>query len=78
MEMCIDNPREGFADLFATHPSVDSRIAALIKFAGGHDPGRLPLADATHGHAPASAVAQPRTQRWRDAATSAADRGFSQ
>ena len=22
MELCIDNPREGFADLFATHPSV--------------------------------------------------------
>ena len=24
MELCVDNPREGFADLFATHPSVDS------------------------------------------------------
>ena len=23
MELCIDNPREGFADLFATHPSVE-------------------------------------------------------
>ncbi|MCX7297736.1 MAG: M48 family metallopeptidase, partial [Hyphomicrobiales bacterium] len=23
MEMCIDNPRSGFADIFATHPSVD-------------------------------------------------------
>ena len=23
MEMCVDNPREGFADIFATHPSVD-------------------------------------------------------
>ena len=22
MELCLDNPREGFADLFATHPSV--------------------------------------------------------
>src|SRR3982075_2730923 len=43
MEMCIDNPREGFADLFATHPSVDSRVAALVKFAGGHDPGPLAL-----------------------------------
>jgi heat shock protein HtpX len=43
MEMCIDNPREGFADLFATHPSVDSRVAALVKFAGGHDPGRMAL-----------------------------------
>jgi heat shock protein HtpX len=43
MEMCIDNPREGFGELFDTHPSVDSRIAALIKFAGGHDPGPLAL-----------------------------------
>ena len=24
MELCVDNPREGFADLFATHPSVQS------------------------------------------------------
>ena len=39
MEMCIDNPREGFADLFATHPPIESRIAALVQFAGGHDPG---------------------------------------
>jgi heat shock protein HtpX len=41
MEMCVDNPRQGFADLFATHPSVDSRVEALVKFAGGHDPGPL-------------------------------------
>jgi len=41
MEMCVDNPREGFADLFATHPSIDSRVAALVQFAGGHDPGAL-------------------------------------
>jgi heat shock protein HtpX len=39
MELCVDNPREGFADLFATHPSVQSRVNALVKFAGGHDPG---------------------------------------
>ncbi len=43
MEMCVDNPREGFADLFATHPSVDARVKALVKFAGGRDPGPLPL-----------------------------------
>ncbi|MEW6639689.1 MAG: M48 family metallopeptidase [Pseudomonadota bacterium] len=43
MEMCVDNPREGFADLFATHPSVDSRVRALVQFAGGHDPGPLAL-----------------------------------
>ncbi|MGY4302970.1 heat shock protein HtpX [Bradyrhizobium sp. USDA 4369] len=43
MELCVDNPREGFSDLFATHPSVDARVQALIKFAGGHDPGPLAL-----------------------------------
>jgi heat shock protein HtpX len=43
MEMCIDNPREGFGELFDTHPSVENRIKALIDFAGGHDPGPLPL-----------------------------------
>jgi heat shock protein HtpX len=43
MELCVDNPREGFADLFATHPSVASRVQALVKYAGGHDPGPLAL-----------------------------------
>lgn len=43
MEMCIDNPRQGFADLFATHPSVDSRVKALVQFAGGHDSGPIEL-----------------------------------
>ena len=43
MEMCIDNPREGFGELFDTHPSVDRRVAALVQFAGGHDPGPLAL-----------------------------------
>jgi heat shock protein HtpX len=43
MEMCVDNPRQGFADLFATHPSIDSRVKALMDFAGGHDPGPLEL-----------------------------------
>jgi heat shock protein HtpX len=43
MEMCIDNPRTGFGELFDTHPSVDSRVTALVKFAGGHDPGPIAL-----------------------------------
>ncbi len=43
MEMCVDNPRSGFADLFSTHPSIDSRVDALVKFAGGHDPGPIAL-----------------------------------
>ncbi len=43
MEMCVDNPRSGFADLFATHPSIDRRVAALVTFAGGRDPGPIEL-----------------------------------
>ncbi|MFN5721681.1 MAG: M48 family metallopeptidase, partial [Bradyrhizobium sp.] len=52
MELCVDNPREGFADLFATHPSVKSRVDALVKYAGGHDPGPLALPDETDATAP--------------------------
>src|ERR1700716_1495573 len=54
MELCVDNPREGFADLFATHPSVDSRVQALVQFAGGRDPG--PLAQ------PSDAANEPEAQ----------------
>ncbi|WP_375459127.1 M48 family metallopeptidase [uncultured Enterovirga sp.] len=43
MELCVDNPRSGFADLFATHPAIDDRIAALGRFAGGRVP---PVPDA--------------------------------
>src|SRR5689334_5242758 len=52
MEMCIDNPREGFADLFATHPSIESRVTALVQFAGGHDPGPLELPEETQNESP--------------------------
>jgi heat shock protein HtpX len=45
MEMCVDNPRSGFADLFATHPSIDSRVAAIVQYMGGHDPGPIALPD---------------------------------
>lgn len=43
MEMCVDNPREGFADIFATHPSVEKRVEALVQYAGGHDPGPMDI-----------------------------------
>lgn len=74
MEMCIDNPREGFADLFATHPSVDSRVKALVKYAGGHDPGPLPLPGGDAGDetgtpqtgdpSPGARPEPPRTGPW--------------
>jgi heat shock protein HtpX len=51
MELCVDNPREGFSDLFATHPSVESRVQALVKYAGGHYEG--PLALPMHPDGPA-------------------------
>lgn len=38
MEMCIDNPRSGFADLFATHPPIAARVDRLVRFAGGRMP----------------------------------------
>ncbi|HML14941.1 MAG TPA: M48 family metalloprotease [Xanthobacteraceae bacterium] len=44
MEMCVDNPRHDFADLFDTHPPIDARVEALVKYAGGHDPGPIALA----------------------------------
>ncbi|MPZ57289.1 MAG: M48 family metalloprotease [Rhizobiales bacterium] len=43
MEMCVDNPRLDFSDLLATHPPIDARVEALVKFAGGHDPGPIAL-----------------------------------
>jgi len=35
MEMAIENPATGFAGMFATHPPIEKRIDALVKFAGG-------------------------------------------
>jgi heat shock protein HtpX len=56
-EMYLDHPRESsLARLFATHPSIDDRIAALVKFGGGHDPG--PFAEAP----PADTAAPPLPQ----------------
>jgi heat shock protein HtpX len=59
MEMCVDNPREGFADLFATHPSIDKRIAALTQFAGGHDPGPIALPPLDQPESDAGTPADP-------------------
>jgi heat shock protein HtpX len=39
--MFLDNTADkaDFAGLFATHPPIEKRIAALVKFAGGRDQG---------------------------------------
>jgi heat shock protein HtpX len=43
MEMCVDNPREEFTDLFSTHPPIEKRVKALVDVMGGHDPGPIAL-----------------------------------
>lgn len=59
MEMCVDNPRSGFADLFASHPSIDRRVDALVRMAGGHDPGPLVLPEPDHIDAAAESSQEP-------------------
>jgi heat shock protein HtpX len=60
MEMCIDNPREGFSNIFDTHPSVDARVKALMQYAGGHDPGPLALeAPRAQGNRDDQVVSEP-------------------
>jgi heat shock protein HtpX len=79
MELCVDNPREGFADLFATHPSVQSRIDKLVQFAGGRDPGPLAAPEETSEEPAEPQEASPSEQPpplpnkgpWSDAAAPA-------
>jgi heat shock protein HtpX len=72
MELCLDNPREGFADLFATHPSIEARVQALVRYAGGHDAGPLALPSEArlgpHDQPGAHETAPPRQKGpWEDA-----------
>ncbi len=68
MELCLDNPREGFSDLFATHPSVEARVEALVRFAGGRDPGPLPLLPSPADDQPPAAdnLPPPPKGPWND------------
>jgi heat shock protein HtpX len=80
MEMCVDNPREEFSDIFATHPPIEQRIQAIIKFAGGHDPGPLALPEPGAPDQADAGPAQPALDDvppgpWSDAAQTAAPAG---
>jgi heat shock protein HtpX len=60
-EMFLDHPRAaGLAGLFATHPSIDDRVAALVRYAGGRD---LPVRPQIRDERPdnqAAALQSPR------------------
>lgn len=79
MEMCVDNPREGFGELFDTHPTVENRVAALIKFAGGHDPGPIALPAQAPGADDRSGPDQPPSSGpWGSAESGADDAAANQ
>lgn len=42
-QMFLDNQPDGsgLEGLFATHPSIEQRVEALVRYAGGRDPGKL-------------------------------------
>jgi heat shock protein HtpX len=63
MEMCIDNPHSGFVDLFSTHPAIEKRVEALVRTAGGRDPGpiALPEPDAEETAQTEETAAEPET-----------------
>ncbi len=42
MELCVDNPRTGFLDLLATHPPIEDRIDAIVRYGGGRLPYPAP------------------------------------
>ena len=61
-EMFLDHPRAaGFAGWLSTHPSIDDRVASLVRFAGGHDLA-VAAADASATSAPAAASPTAATQ----------------
>jgi heat shock protein HtpX len=57
--MFLDNQPDGrgLEGLFASHPSIDKRVAALVEFAGGRDPGPWqPVVGAAPGASAATSV----------------------
>ncbi len=66
MEMCVDNPREEFTDLFSTHPPIEQRIKVLVEVMGGHDPGPLLLPAPEEGNVTPDSSSDPFAPRPTD------------
>lgn len=70
MEMCVENPRRGFMAFLSTHPSIEDRIEALVRNAGGRLPPQtspavpFPEAEGAAEEAPAPAVGSARGGPW--------------
>lgn len=66
--MLLDSPGEALgASLLATHPPLEARIAALVRYAGGQDPGppaEGPAPPNPWGQPPHPAPAQPPKSPW--------------
>jgi heat shock protein HtpX len=64
-EMFLDHPAaHGLARLFATHPSIDDRIAALVRYGGGRDPGPPATASTPQPGTPATETSAPAAGPW--------------
>lgn len=63
MQMCVDNPRRNAFDWFATHPSIEDRIKALIAFGGGRIQDQEQQAVKAESP-PSEAVAPKRRSPW--------------
>jgi len=75
MEMCIENPRTGFTALLATHPSIEDRVAALERHAGGRRP---PPEKLTLRPSAAELLAQEKAAQEKAAQEQAAESGGDQ
>jgi heat shock protein HtpX len=74
-EMFLDHPRQsGIGSLFATHPSVDARVANLVRFAGGHDPGPIAALPAAEPEAAAPEAPADGPHPWGEAVPGPWDR----
>ena len=52
---------------FATHPPIEERIALLVRYAGGHDPGKLPDLPEVEAAQTVPTVPRPPSQERRHA-----------
>lgn len=63
-EMFIENETSDFDSLFATHPPIQKRIEALVKYAGGHVSEPAPQQDSPWSAPKAPTASAPKRGPW--------------